>query len=202
LNLNTSQTAGGKLGVALAYAAGQTMNAGTLSVVEVQFVPVVPGPITSWITFGDQPIAREIVSATADDLDAAYIAGSVTIQPMVVDPMASWRARYFSATELLDSSISGDSADPDHDGASNRQEFLAGTDPRDPQSVLKAEIRSAPVVSWPSVPGMTYRILRSTTLSASDWVPLTPSVTATNSTSVFTDLEATGQAFYRIEIVE
>ena len=81
-------------------------------------------------------------------------------------------------------------------------EFLAGTDPRDSQSVLSAEIRTAPVVSWKSVPGTTYRVLRSTTLTSPNWVPLLPSVTATNSVSVFSDLDVTDQAYYRIEVVE
>ncbi len=56
------------------------------------------------------------------------------------DPFTEWKARYFSAAELSNPAISGDAADPDADGHNNVQEFTAGTDPKDAQSVLRAEV--------------------------------------------------------------
>jgi hypothetical protein len=110
-------------------------------------------------------------------------------------------ARHFRAAQLADPAISGENADPDYDGATNREEFLAGTDPLDPQPVLRANVSQTPVVMWNSVSNVTYRLVRSPSLSPATWTPLSPLVTATNSTSIFTDLETAGQAFYRIEVV-
>jgi hypothetical protein len=61
------------------------------------------------------------------------------------------------------------SADDDHDGVSNLAEFLAGTNPADPASNLRLNLQAsvgspAPVITWPSVAGKTYRLERSTNL--------------------------------------
>lgn len=53
------------------------------------------------------------------------------------ETFAAWQARHFLPAELLDPEISGPQADPDEDGHTNEQEFIADTDPRDPNSVLK-----------------------------------------------------------------
>jgi hypothetical protein len=48
------------------------------------------------------------------------------------DPKYSaWKAQHFTAAEQANPELSGDNADPDRDGYSNRQEFLCGTNPRD-----------------------------------------------------------------------
>jgi len=54
--------------------------------------------------------------------------------------LAAWRARYFTAEEIANASISGDNADPDGDRRDNRQEFMSGTDPRNSQSFLRIEV--------------------------------------------------------------
>jgi len=45
------------------------------------------------------------------------------------DPFTIWQNTYFSAGQLANPSISGPNADPDHDGVSNTNEFLAGFNP-------------------------------------------------------------------------
>jgi hypothetical protein len=69
----------------------------------------------------------------------------------------------------LASDGSADSSDPDHDGMNNWQEWRSGTDPLDFASALRM---SAPVVNssgvllkWQSISGVTYYLMRSTTLS-------------------------------------
>ena len=53
--------------------------------------------------------------------------------------LRSWRAAYFTATELTNRSVSGDDADPDRDDRTNIDEFLSGTNPREARSHLKVE---------------------------------------------------------------
>jgi hypothetical protein len=54
-----------------------------------------------------------------------------------------WKGRYFTAAELADPLVSGDAADPDGDGQTTFQEYLAGTDPRDAQSLLTIDSATA-----------------------------------------------------------
>lgn len=60
--------------------------------------------------------------------------------------------------------------DSDGDGASNLAEFLAGTDPRDPSSVLKTRlVRTSGSLkfSWNTQPGFVYQVQRASNLT--DW---------------------------------
>ena len=57
--------------------------------------------------------------------------------------------------------------DSDGDGASNRMEFLAGTDPTDPDSILRMRLVPGPfglVLEWNAVPGSLYRVEASSDL--------------------------------------
>jgi hypothetical protein len=63
-----------------------------------------------------------------------------------------------------------DFADPDGDGMNNWQEWICGTDPTNPLSALRM-LSALPsgtnvVVTWQSVPGITYFLARSTNLAA------------------------------------
>lgn len=62
-------------------------------------------------------------------------------------------------------------ADTDGDGVSNRNEFLAGTDPTDPNSVLRLRLHPTPqglYLSWNTQPGLLYQVQVSTNLGG--WV--------------------------------
>jgi hypothetical protein len=62
-------------------------------------------------------------------------------------------------------------ADSDGDGVSNRNEFLAGTDPTDPNSVLRVRLHPTPqglYLSWNTQPGLLYQVQISTNLGG--WV--------------------------------
>jgi hypothetical protein len=114
----------------------------------------------------------------------------------------SWRLRYFGSTNNL---LSAASADADGDGATNWQEYQAGTDPNDANSVLRLKSAAGQpqecVVHWPSVSGKQYVIERAASLAAPSWTPI-----GTNSGTGL-DLEyrdtggAAGARFYRVRLL-
>ena len=62
--------------------------------------------------------------------------------------------------------------DSDGDGASNLQEFLAGTSPKDPNSVMRVQLVSTGQgtrLSWNCQPGFIYQVQVSDNLSAGSW---------------------------------
>jgi hypothetical protein len=70
---------------------------------------------------------------------ASTISDEVTVR-VLGDAYEDWRRGHFSAEELLDAGISGEGADPDQDGQSNRNEYQSGTLPRDSRSVLRLHV--------------------------------------------------------------
>jgi N-acetylneuraminic acid mutarotase len=80
LSTNTNQTAQGRLGIALALAAGQKFAAGTRQFAVVTFTT--PASLASGMTqidFDDLPSAREVSDVNANALPASYQGGSISI---------------------------------------------------------------------------------------------------------------------------
>jgi Chitobiase/beta-hexosaminidase C-terminal domain len=111
---------------------------------------------------------------------------------------ASWREHYFGAGYQTNPRVMAN-ADPDGDGANNLEEYLAETNPLDPQSVLKVlSIHSVPVVTWNSVSNVIYFILRKDNMNSTNWTTVA-AVQANASITSFTDYSATNtKAFYWI----
>ena len=113
-----------------------------------------------------------------------------------------WRLLYFGTISNL---LSAANLDPDGDGASNWQEYVAGTNPLDPASVLQlTPLAPAPnfAVEWPSVVGKTYMVQSSSSLASTNW-----SITASNlpGTGLMmqlsdTNLPAPPARFYRVQV--
>ena len=92
--------------------------------------------------------------------------------------------------------------DFDHDGASDRAEFLAGTDPRDPNSVLKSRVDNSSGqirFSWNTKPGMVYRVQMSTNLM--DWINVGADRYATTSTDAVPVEMNDGAAYFRVVLI-
>jgi hypothetical protein len=109
--------------------------------------------------------------STSTDLDGRprIVGGTVDVgayefQGVGFDEFIAWLQSFGFPTDG-----SADFSDPDHDGMNNWQEWRSGTDPLDFASALRM---SAPVVNssgvllkWQSISGVTYYLMRSTTLS-------------------------------------
>jgi hypothetical protein len=104
---------------------------------------------------------------------------------------------------------SADYVDSDGDGMNNWQEWIAGTDPTKPSSVLKmlvpAPTNNPPglVVTWASVPNRTYDVQRATGFTFPAVFQLqAANVAGRIGTTSWTDTNATGPGpfFYRVEV--
>ena len=95
--------------------------------------------------------------------------------------------------------------DSDGDGATDYAEFVAGTDPKDVNSILElppptTEANGGLKFDWPSVPGRAYRLEGTTDLL--NWTPLSDWVGATTTTSSVVLVPPTNSAnyFFRLEV--
>jgi len=99
--------------------------------------------------------------------------------------------------------VAGADADPDADGLSNGEEYLAGTDPLDAGSVLRvlAAVPDADgglVLSWPSEAGRTYVVEVATNLAAG-FEPAVVGIAATPPLNRVTlPVPERGAVFYRV----
>lgn len=77
---NPNQAASGRLALAAGMPAGKTIAAGTQRIMEVSFTAAASAQSgTTLITFGDQPVPREIADVLARVLTASYLSSTVTI---------------------------------------------------------------------------------------------------------------------------
>ena len=96
--------------------------------------------------------------------------------------------------------------DYDGDGESDRDEFLAATDPRDPGSVFKVTNISRTMAGvltlrWNSVPGRRYRVQSKDTLSEVNWSDVTNAIVmATSTNSTWSSTQPLAQRFYRLKV--
>jgi hypothetical protein len=188
-------------------------------------LPTAPGVLTvSWtkasgpgtVTFAQPNIPRTtagfslpgiyVLRLTATD-GVLQVQDEMTMS-VTGDTYEEWKARHFNAAELLNPAISGDAADPDGDGHTNREEYMADTNPRDPNSVLHiVQIRLIPgnpaglQIQFDSVAGRSYSLESRPASSAGSWQNLIQIPTRTTTGVVTLDLPAPSDGeprFYRI----
>ena len=115
----------------------------------------------------------------------------------------AWELTYFGHTNV------DANADPDHDGMSNMQEYLAGTDPNNASSNLRITAGSFwpggtnVTLTWNSVPTRFYYIQKTRSLSPPVWADSGLGLTTPDGSSAvrsFTDTNAP-MRFYRVQAV-
>ncbi|PWU14632.1 MAG: hypothetical protein C5B50_16990 [Verrucomicrobia bacterium] len=114
----------------------------------------------------------------------------------------SWRLFYFGSAASTNA-LSCAQCDPDGDGMTNLQEFLAGTNPNDPNSALRIIHLDggARMIVWNSAPGKNYQVLATSDL-LSGFVPVSGVVPSAGATTSFTGSgPASANKFYRVQLV-
>ncbi|MCI0541882.1 MAG: lamin tail domain-containing protein, partial [Verrucomicrobiales bacterium] len=147
---------------------------------------------------GGQPIVRFSGSATPGAPN--YLRSSDVDQDGLDD---AWEL-----LNGLDAANPGDAgADPDGDGMSNLQEFLGGTNPRDPSSFLGLDLEASangPTIRFTAQPGRKYRVEYSDALSPAAWIGISdvPSGDAARTIAVSdaTPIHQRPTRFYRVVI--
>ncbi|MGH9841200.1 MAG: BACON domain-containing protein, partial [Blastocatellia bacterium] len=90
LNVNTSQASMGRIGVAMALPAGQTIQAGQRQIIVINFAVATEGEATTaTIGFGDQPVTRELSDANANSLPVSFSGGTLTLTRSVTSVSAA-----------------------------------------------------------------------------------------------------------------
>ncbi len=157
------------------------------------------------------PLGRAVtVSATdpAGNTSQLSTGIAVTMTSSVNDGIPNaWRALYFGGSGTTTNASSAASADPDHDGMSNYQEFLAGTNPTNAASILKLTAFnpniSTNAVSLNSANGTVYRVQYRDDLLAGSWSILADQIIGTGTNLFLTDpgANAISKRFYRAQVL-
>ncbi|GEM_PF-234868 len=123
--------------------------------------------------------------------------------PSVDTLYSNWAASWFG-TNAANPAIAGMAADPDGDGQSNYSEFIAGADPKNPQSSFHIDsvASSKPLtIALSGVAGRNYILQRTLNLSTAAWVPVATNLTLAAGQVVLADPQTPAPgAFYRVAV--
>lgn len=149
------------------------------------------------------------VSGTPDG-DTEYsmesFPGYVWVQSAALQPPSvtsdEWKLQFFGS---LTNAIAADDADPDGDGCPNWQEYLAGTDPSNPSSVLSFDKGGAyatgpngVTLSWLTAPNKTYILESIPAIGGKTWTAINTN-TGDGYTYKYTQSKINSSAaFYRL----
>jgi hypothetical protein len=156
---------------------------------------------------GENVISAEVHQADAGSSDLSFdlglvaeyaVGGTVTVEVLADDVDGDGISDTWERAHGLGTAENSAGADADGDGQDNRSEFLAGTDPRDAGSAMRAvgaeRTPGGVRLEFATVPGIRYQLQRSAGLSG--WVNEGVAVTATGSTTAFNAAVSGGSSGY------
>ena len=154
---------------------------------------------------GAAPGMRTLVLQHNDGI--AYANGFLEIQPAFPDHNFDglddrFQRQYFPRWTAAEA---GPAPDVDQDGFTNAAEYMAGSSPVDPLSVLRVDsVRldaTGATVTWPSAPGRRYQVLSRTRIdSRGGWEPVgDPLVSVGDKTQLLDATGADALRFYRVQ---
>jgi hypothetical protein len=155
--------------------AAQTFVIGTAALIELRFTAVLPSLVAVPLQFSDQPLAREVVGAVAQVLDATYVDGSITIiGPSDLDLDHDGMPDEWELAHGLNPNDGNDAAvDDDGDGQTNFEEYVAGTDPHnsaDALAILSLNVQGTDVLArFRTIAGKTYVIEHNDNPGLNNW---------------------------------
>lgn len=136
------------------------------------------GYALSWV-LGDGAVAPMDQALLETRSGGVWVSDAPDSASKLITP--EWVSAYFGTESGLEIA---DDADPDHDGMTNLQEYLAGTHPLNAGSSVKLEIEAGAegvVIRWETVPGKFYQLEGADLASGADlddltmkWVELSP----------------------------
>jgi hypothetical protein len=117
-----------------------------------------------------------------------------------------WKVHFFGSLDNLSAS---DLADPDGDGVPNWIEYLAGTDPKDPNSRLElngsvtpaGKAQSQMALHWLTAPGKAYEVQWASNLSGGLWSTLAAVSGDGTMASCFDTNIAAAVRYYRLHVL-
>ena len=163
------------------------------------------GPVTA-TTYTDTALGDGVTwhyTVTAQGLTGAG-QPSASASATTYTDAEKWRLAHFGTTS--NSGDAADAADPDADGWTNHQEYVSGTTPDDPASLLKiSQLRTSGndmVLEFGTVSGRIYRLERSLTLEGGSWTTVQDGIVGTGGVIEVADADAALHArrFYRIVV--
>ncbi|HTY88616.1 MAG TPA: hypothetical protein VMB80_14205 [Candidatus Acidoferrum sp.] len=170
------------------------------------------------LLWASRPVISDSGATLAfQDLDSGLVAGDINREPDAfgasVDVNAAlvdsdgdgipdwWMTKYFGHPTGQAGDFSLASDDADGDGASNSQEYLAGTDPMNPNSVFRlwagTPVNNNLSLIWPAVVGRSYQVQYKTNLTDSVWLTAPGNVWVLGGQGYYLAPAAQPHLFYR-----
>ncbi len=150
----------------------------------------------------------QVVTATATNLttgDTSAFSNTTTVT--ATDTDGDGMPDDYEDANGLDKTINDAGLNKDGDAASNFEEFLAGTDPQDGSDVLQANSiersGNTTTIRFATVPGIVYRIEKSTCLAPGTWRTVVHSIRATSAETTVVDSKSPTavKCYYRAVVV-
>jgi hypothetical protein len=155
------------------------------------------------LSFGNEPANWESAPPTAGRVNSPL--DSLQMEPdQDADQLPDAWERANGLDPLSATGANGANGDSDGDGRTHLEEYLAGTNPRDPASRLVIEVAtgdSGTELTIPAIPGRVYRIWAQNGLGDTSWIPLGSLIgPATAGPIRFRDPAVESARFYQISI--